>query len=110
MTFDTAERAHEAQERNDYSLLIEGDDDEREMIEDQIITSYLSDAWDGKDDDWVVRDSNRTNESLAKILTIVRQSASDPRQQVDAIRSIILAMQAAGAVEQLETLRAKGVV
>lgn len=109
MTFATAERAHEAAERADYSALQE-DDDERLMVEEQIISGYLTDAWSGKDDDWIVSDSNRTNTSLAKILAVVRDGDADPRIQVDAIRSIILAMQAAGAVDQVEHLSAKGVI
>lgn len=109
MTFATAERAHEAQERDAYSALFEGDE-ERMMIEEQIISGYLSDAWDGTDDDWIVCDPNRTNESLGKILAIIRQRGAEPREQIDGIRSIILAMQAAGAMEHLEHLLAKGVL
>jgi len=80
------------------------------MIEEQIITGYLSDAWEGSDDDWIVCDSNRTNDALGKILEIIRQRGAEPREQINAIRSIILAMQAAGAVEHLEHLTAKGVL
>jgi hypothetical protein len=103
MTFESAERAHEVQEREDYSALHDTDL-ERMMIEEQIITGYLSDAWEGSDDDWIVCDSNRTNESMAKILAIVRQRGAEPRDQINAIRSIILAMQAAGATEHLERM------
>lgn len=109
MTFETAERACEAQERAEYSAL-QGVDPDRLMIEEQIITGYLSDAWEGSDDDWIVCDSNRTNDALLKILAVVRQRSAEPREQVDSIRSIILAMQAAGAMEHLEHLSAKGVL
>jgi len=109
MTFATAERAHEAQEREDYSALHDTDLD-RMMIEEQIITGYLADAWEGSDDDWIVCDSNRTNESMAKILAIVRQRGAEPRDQINSIRSVILAMQAAGAMDHLEHLSAKGVL
>lgn len=109
MTFANAERAHEAQDRADYSALHDGDSD-RLMIEEQTISAYLSDAWDGSDDDWIVCDSNRTNDALGKILEIIRQRGAEPREQINAIRSIILAMQAAGAVEHLEHLTAKGVL
>lgn len=108
MSFDSAERHHEAQEREEYSALQEAADEEREMIEGQIIDEYLRDAWEGKDDDWIVCDWNRTNESMLKILAVVRDAGADPRTQVDSIRSIILAMQAEGASENLEHLSAKG--
>lgn len=107
--FDTAERSHEAQERAEYSALQYVDPDSL-MIEDQIISAYLSDAWEGSDDDWIVCDSNRTNDALGKILEIVRQRGADPREQINSIRSIILAMQDAGAMEHLEHLSAKGVL
>lgn len=103
MTFATAERAHEAQERSDYSALHD-DDPDRMMIEEQIITGYLSDAWDGSDDDWIVCDSNRTHDAMGKILAVVRQRGAEPRDQINAVRSIILAMQAAGAMEHLERM------
>lgn len=107
MNFEAAERAHEAQERADYSALLEGDAD-RLMIEEQIVSAYLSDSWDGSDDDWIVCDSNRANDALGKILEIVRQRGAEPRDQINDIRSIILAMHAAGAVEHLDHLKAKG--
>lgn len=109
MNFEAAERAHEAHDRAAYSALLEGDAD-RLMLDEQIISAYLSDAWEGSDDDWIVCDSNRTNDALLKILAVVRQRSAEPREQVDSIRSIILAMQAAGAMEHLEHLSAKGVL
>lgn len=109
MTFDSAERANEAEEREDYSALQDADD-ESEMINNQAIEEYLSAAWEGNDDDWIICDWNRTNESMLKILAVVRDGGADPRIQVDAIRSIILAMQSEGALEYLRSMKSNGIL
>lgn len=108
MTFATAERAHEAQERADYSELLEGDD-RIDEIEEQIISGYMQDAHDGTDDDWVRSDEDRTHAAMMKIAKIIA-SDDEPAAKVCAVRSIIHAVQAAAALFHLEVLRRKGLV